>query len=203
MRSPFDYLRQQFAQVTNPPIDPIREAIVMSLNTCFGPERNVFSVTEDNAKRLEVRSPVLSSDKFDALTSLPGDDYKPFIFDITYDPKQHNLQQAVQHLQDQVLASVRNDRTVIVVLSDKHIAAGRLPIHALFATGAVHHALVNAGLRCKINLVVETATARDPHHFACLIGYGATAVFPYLAYQTIKELVDTGAIEYPLEKKRQ
>ncbi|KPC51724.1 glutamate synthase large subunit [Amantichitinum ursilacus] len=200
VRSPFDYLRQQFAQVTNPPIDPIREAIVMSLNTCFGPERNVFSVTEDNAKRLEVRSPVLSSDKFDALTSLPGDDYKPFIFDITYDPKQHDLQQAVQHLQDQVLASVRNDRTVIVVLSDKHIAAGRLPIHALFATGAVHHALVNAGLRCKINLVVETATARDPHHFACLIGYGATAVFPYLAYQTIKELVDTGAIEYPLEK---
>ncbi|GGP22872.1 glutamate synthase large subunit [Silvimonas iriomotensis] len=200
VRSPFDYLRQQFAQVTNPPIDPIREAIVMSLNTCFGPERNVFSVTEDNARRLEVRSPVLSSDKFDALTSLPGDDYKTAVFDITFDPAKATLKAALEQLQAAVLASVRNDKSVIIVLSDKKIAQGRLPIHALFATGAVHHALVDAGLRCRINLVVETATARDPHHFACLIGYGATAVFPYLAYQTIKELVDNGQISLPLEK---
>ncbi|WP_283148175.1 glutamate synthase large subunit [Silvimonas soli] len=198
VRSPFDYLRQQFAQVTNPPIDPIREAIVMSLNTCFGPERNVFSVTEDNAKRLEVRSPVLSSDKFDALTSLPGDDYKPAFFDATYDPAKVSLKEAIEQLQAQVLASVRNEHTVVVVLSDKQIAQGRLPIHMLFATGAVHHALVDAGLRCKINLVVETATARDPHHFACLIAFGATAVFPYLAYQTILELVGSGQISLPL-----
>ncbi|GGP27319.1 glutamate synthase large subunit [Silvimonas amylolytica] len=200
VRSPFDYLRQQFAQVTNPPIDPIREAIVMSLNTCFGPERNVFSVTEDNARRLEVRSPVLSSDKFDALISLPGADYKSATFDITYEPAKATLKQALEQLQQSVLTSVRNDKSVIIVLSDKKIAQGRLPIHALFATGAVHHALVDAGLRCRINLVVETATARDPHHFACLIGYGATAVFPYLAYQTIKELVDNGQISLPLEK---
>ncbi|SMC29688.1 glutamate synthase (NADPH/NADH) large chain [Andreprevotia lacus DSM 23236] len=200
VRSPFDYLRQQFAQVTNPPIDPIREAIVMSLNTCFGPERNIFQESEDNARRLEVRSPVLSSDKFDALTRLEGADYKPAFFDISYEASQTSLKAAIEALRTAVLKSVTDDKTVIVVLSDKNIAKGRLPIPALFAVGAVHHALVDAGLRCKTNIIVETATARDPHHFACLIGYGATAVFPYLAYQTIKELVDMGQIDYPLAK---
>ncbi|WP_035060024.1 glutamate synthase large subunit [Andreprevotia chitinilytica] len=200
VRSPFDYLRQQFAQVTNPPIDPIREAIVMSLNTCFGPERNIFQETEDNARRLEVRSPVLSSDKFDALISLPGDDYKPAFFDISFEPAQTTLKAAIESLRAAVLKSVREDKSVVIVLSDKNIAKGRLPIPALFAVGAVHHGLVDAGLRCKTNLIVETATARDPHHFACLIGYGATAVFPYLAYQTIMELANLGQIDVPLLK---
>ncbi|KAF0813757.1 Glutamate synthase [NADPH] large chain [Andreprevotia sp. IGB-42] len=200
VRSPFDYLRQQFAQVTNPPIDPIREAIVMSLNTCFGPERNIFQESEENARRLEVRSPVLSSDKFDALVNLQGADYKPAFFDISFEPSQTTLQGAIEALRAAVLKSVTDEQTVIVVLSDKHIAKGRLPIPALFAVGAVHHALVDSGLRCKTNIIIETATARDPHHFACLIGYGATAVFPYLAYQTIKELIALGQIDYPLAK---
>ncbi|WP_148716988.1 glutamate synthase large subunit [Chitinolyticbacter meiyuanensis] len=200
VRSPFDYLRQQFAQVTNPPIDPIREAIVMSLNTCFGPERNLFNESEINARRLEVRSPVLSSDKFDALTSMNDPDYKSARFDLAYDPAQTNLKAAIEALQAAVLASVRDDKTVIVVLSDKRIAKELLVIPALFAVGAVNHALVDAGLRCTTNIIIETATARDPHHFACLIGYGATAVFPYLAYQTIMELIELGQVELPLEK---
>jgi glutamate synthase (NADPH/NADH) large chain len=200
VRSPYDYLRQQFAQVTNPPIDPIREAIVMSLNTCFGPERNLFKETEFNASRLEVRSPVLSSDKFDALTTMTGPDYKPAFFDITFDPAQTTLKAAIEALRANVLASVRDEKTVVVVLSDKNIQKGRLPIPALFAVGAVHHVLVNEGLRCLTNIIVETATTRDPHHFACLIGYGATAVFPYLSYQTIKELVEIGQLDLPLEK---
>ncbi|GLS03577.1 glutamate synthase large subunit [Chitiniphilus shinanonensis] len=200
VRSPFDYLRQQFAQVTNPPIDPIREAIVMSLNTCFGPERNLFDESEFNARRLEVRSPVLSSDKFDALTSMDDPDYKSARFDLCYDPACSSLKVAILALQADVLRSVREDKTVIIVLSDKNIARDRLPIPALFAVGAVNHALVDSGLRCKTNIIIETATARDPHHFACLIGYGATAVFPYLAYQTIMELMELGQLELPLEK---
>ncbi|MDR3412764.1 MAG: glutamate synthase large subunit [Formivibrio sp.] len=200
VRSPFDYLRQQFAQVTNPPIDPIREAIVMSLNTCFGSERNVFLEEEYNAKRIEVRSPILSGRKFRILTGQIDPDYKSRCFDLSYDPATENLKAAIERLQAGVLAAVRNDGVVIVVLSDRAIAKDRLPIHALFATGAVQHALVNSGLRCKTNIVVETATTRDPHQFACLIGYGATAIYPYLAYQTVQELIDLGQIDYPLDK---
>ncbi|WP_373976519.1 glutamate synthase large subunit [Chitinibacter sp. SCUT-21] len=200
VRSPFDYLRQQFAQVTNPPIDPIREAIVMSLNTCFGPERNLFEDGPSHAKRLEVTSPVLSTDKFDAIVGQNDPDFKAARFEICFDAASLTLKAAIEKLTADVLASVKNDGTVIVVLSDKNIAKGRLPIPALFAVGAVHHGLINAGLRCKTNIIVETATTRDPHHFACLIGYGATAVVPYLAYQTIKELIEMGQIEYSLEK---
>ena len=89
---------------------------------------------------------------------------------------------------------------MILVLSDRNLAKDRLPIHALFATGAVHHALIAAGLRCNANIVVETGTVRDPHHYACLIGYGATAVYPYLAYQVIGEFVKTGEIKPNLDK---
>ncbi len=200
IRSPYDYLRQQFAQVTNPPIDPIREAIVMSLNTCFGSERNVFLEEEYNAKRIEVRSPVLSTKKFKVLTGQIDPDYRSRSFDLSFDPVLESLKTAIERLQSEVVAAVQNDGVVIVVLSDRNIAKDRLPIHALFATGAVQHALVNSGLRCRTNIIVETATTRDPHQFACLIGYGATAVYPYLAYQTISELIEMGQVDYNLEK---
>ncbi|XZG69979.1 glutamate synthase large subunit [Chitinibacteraceae bacterium HSL-7] len=200
VRSPFEYLRQQFAQVTNPPIDPIREAIVMSLNTCFGPERNLFEDAPLHAKRIEVSSPVLSTDKFATLTSQTDPDFKSRTFDITFDGSATSLKAAIEALQADVLSAVSKDGVVIVVLSDRGVAKGRLPIPALFAVGSVHHALVNAGLRCRTNIIAETATARDPHHFACLLGYGATAVLPYLAYHTIAELVELGQVNLPLEK---
>ena len=197
IRSPYDYMRQQFAQVTNPPIDPIREAVVMSLNTCFGPERNLFEELPDHARRLEVRSPVLGYDKFEYLQQLQDAEYQSQSFDLSYDPQQTTLEAAIRALQAQVVAAAQAG-AVILILSDRQVAPGRLPIHALFATGAVHHALIQAGLRCKTNLVVETGTARDPHHFACLIGYGATAVYPYLAYQTIVELHGLGEVAAPV-----
>ena len=196
IRSPFDYLRQQFAQVTNPPIDPIREAIVMSLNTCFGPERNLFEQTPEHARRLEVRSPVLSHEKFVRLTSADAM-FKSARLDLNYDPASTHLKAALEALASEAVAAVRAG-AVILVLSDRAVAADRLPIHALFATGCVHHALIGAGLRCDANIVVETGTARDPHHFSCLIGYGATAVYPYLAYQAINDLIRTGEIKLPL-----
>ncbi len=193
VRSPFDYLRQQFAQVTNPPIDPIREAVVMSLNSVFGPERNMFEESAEHAKRLEVRSPVLSHEKFIRVTTRPEPYLSATTFDLCYDPAETDLKGAIERLVQHVCDAV-NEGTVIVVLSDRSIAAGRLPIHALFATGAVHHALIDSGLRCKTNILVETGTVRDPHQMACLIGYGATAVYPYLAYQTIIEMVTRGEI---------
>ncbi len=199
VRSPYDYLRQQFAQVTNPPIDPIREAVVMSLNTCFGPERNLFEETPLHAQRLEVPSPVLSHDAFTELTNSQRTGYPCARLALNYLAQGGNLRQAIEKLTQDAVAAVRNG-TVVLVLSDETIAADILPIPALFATGAVHHALIQAGLRCNCNLVVATASARDPHQIACLIGYGATAVYPWLAYQSVLALVQQGIINIKPEK---
>ncbi len=199
VRSPYDYLRQQFAQVTNPPIDPIREAIVMSLNTCFGPERNLFEETPEHAHRLEVQSPLLSHQAFVAVTGQPDPAYKSITLSLQYDPSACNLKSAVEKLAADAVAAVRTG-IVILVLSDRAIGKNSLPIPALFATGAVHHALISAGIRCDANIVVETGTVRDPHHYACQIGYGATAVYPYLAYQVIGEFVKSGEIKVALDK---
>ena len=199
VRSPFDYLRQQFAQVTNPPIDPIREAIVMSLNTSFGAERNLFEETPEHAHRLEIHSPLLSKEAFDKIVHSSDPILVSTTLDLHYDPAATQLESAIQTLTQQALDAVRAGK-VILVLSDRNIGRDRLPIHALFAVGAVHHALIAAGLRCNANIVIETGAVRDPHHYACLIGYGATAVYPYLAYQIIGEFVKTGEIKPPLDK---
>ncbi len=199
VRSPYDYLRQQFAQVTNPPIDPIREAIVMSLHTIFGRERNLFEETPEHAHRLGVNSPVLSHDAFVAVTTQTDPAFASVTFALSYDPAKTHLKAALTQLAQDAVAAVRAGK-VILVLSDRRIDRARLPIHALFAVGAVHHALIDAGLRCDANLVVETGTARDPHQIAALIGYGATAVYPYLAYQSILQMVRAGEIRLPAHK---
>ncbi len=199
IRSPFDYLRQQFAQVTNPPIDPIREAIVMSLNTVFGRERNLFEETPQHAHRLEVNSPVLSNETYKAVTAGTDPAYAVVLFDLQYDPSRSHLEAALDRLAAEAVAAVRAGK-VVVVLSDRAIDKSTLTIPALFAVGAVHHALIAAGLRCDANIVVKTGAARDPHQIACLIGYGATAVYPYLAYQSILQLVRNGDIQVKAEK---
>jgi glutamate synthase (NADPH/NADH) large chain len=193
-RSLYDYFRQQFAQVTNPPIDSLRENIVMSLETCIGQERNLFEETADHAHRVVIDSPVLSESRFRQLLAL-GDkeaEFKSTVISLSYDAETE-LEAAIDALCDQAEQAVR-DGTVVLVLSDKGLDKGQLPIHALLATGAVHHRLIKAGLRCDANVIVETATARDPHHFGVLIGYGATAVYPYLAYACLNDLINTGEI---------
>lgn len=192
IRSLFDYFRQQFAQVTNPPIDPLREQIVMSLATCIGRERNMFSESELHALRLKSATPVLSIAKFRELLSADGVDYPCQVIDLSY-PQTSNLDTALADICQQAVNAVRNGK-VILVLSDRQLSRNRVPVHALLAVGAVHHRLIEAGLRCDANLVVETGVARDPHHFAVLIGYGATAVFPYMAYECIMDLQRSGEI---------
>ncbi len=194
VRSLYDSFRQQFAQVTNPPIDPIRESIVMSLETCLGREKNLFLETIHHATRLLVRSPVLSREKFQTLLAMDDEpEYANHVIDLNYDPEEKSLQQAVKDVAAEAIDAVQN-RKVIVVLSDRNIEAGKLPMHALLATGATHHALIKAGCRSDANLVVETGTARDPHHIAVLVGYGATCVYPYLAHESIDGMVATGEL---------
>ena len=187
----FDYFRQQFAQVTNPPIDPLREAIVMSLETCIGRELSVFDETPEHADRVILTSPVLTPSKFASLCSMDRKGFSSKSFTLHYDASKLDLKQAIEVLLEDIIAAVKSG-VCLVVLSDAEPTPETLPIHALLATGAVHHRLTKEGLRCDANIVVETGTARDAHHFAALIGYGATAVYPYLSYYVINRLIDSG-----------
>ncbi|MGS2717837.1 glutamate synthase large subunit [Eionea flava] len=192
-RSLYDYFRQQFAQVTNPPIDPLREAIVMSLETCLGRELSVYAETEAHAKREIIPSPVLSPAMYQAFIDLCGGYYPKQEFTLSYNPDEKSLHQAVKDLSNSVAVAARQG-TSMMILSDENIPKGHLPIHVLLATGAVHHRLINEGLRCDINIIVVTATARDSHHMAALLGYGATAIYPYLSYSIINDLVSDGQV---------
>lgn len=192
VRSTYDYFRQQFAQVTNPPIDPLREAIVMSLEICLGAERNIFEESPAHASRVILSSPVISPAKWRSLMALSAPGFERQVIDLNYD-ETLGLEAAVRNVADQAEEAVRGGKTLLV-LTDRHIAPGKLPMHASLAVGAVHHRLVEKGLRCDCNILVETATARDPHHFAVLIGFGASAVYPYLAYEVLADLIRTGEV---------
>lgn len=192
----YDYFRQQFAQVTNPPIDPLREAHVMSLSTNIGREMNVFCEAEGQAHRLSFKSPVLLWSDFKQLTSMDEEYYRADTLDITFEVQHHSLEQSVQMLCDQAEQMVHAG-TVLLVLSDRNIAPGRLPVPAPMAVGAIQARLVAKNLRCDANIIVETASARDPHHFAVLLGFGATAIYPYLAYETLVKLATEGVIDKP------
>ncbi|WP_299179969.1 glutamate synthase large subunit [uncultured Neptuniibacter sp.] len=194
VRSIYDYFRQQFAQVTNPPIDPLREAIVMSLETCIGAERNVFEETPEHARRVILTTPVLSASKFNRLRDNQEQGFDVAQIDLNYDAATQSLESAIEGIADQAEQAVR-DGKVILILTDAGIARGSLPVHAALATGAVHHRLLDKGLRSDANIVVESGTVRDPHHFAVLFGFGATAVYPYLAYRVLNDLCAAGEIQ--------
>uniref|UniRef100_A0A8J7VT00 Glutamate synthase large subunit n=1 Tax=Coralloluteibacterium stylophorae TaxID=1776034 RepID=A0A8J7VT00_9GAMM len=192
VRPLYDRFRQAFAQVTNPPIDPLRETVVMSLATQIGREGNIFELSPDAARQALLNSPVLSRRKLKQLLAMPevtGPHQRIALFQEAGE----DLEAALRRLCRNAAEAVRNGASVLW-LSDFEPDSTRLPVHALLATGAIHRHLVESGQRCACNLIVETATARDPHHIACLIGYGATAVYPWLAYQTLFDLQRKGVI---------
>ncbi|PMG86771.1 glutamate synthase large subunit [Vibrio breoganii] len=191
-----DYFRQKFAQVTNPPIDPLREKHVMSLATSVGKEMNVFNETDGHAYRVTFDSPVLLYSDMQQLLELNQKHYKHQYFNLCYSPDDLSLEQAIKALCDASEQAVR-DGAVLLVLSDRNLEKGKLPIPAAMAVGAVQNRLVEAQLRCDTNIIVKTATARDPHQFAVLFGFGATAVYPYLAYEILAEQIDNGGIDKP------
>jgi glutamate synthase (NADPH/NADH) large chain len=193
VRSPFDYFRQQFAQVTNPPIDSLRERNVMSLQTNIGRESSLFDIGPEHAEQVIMNSPVLSQRKLRQLLSddMYGDRHA--FIDLNID-EALSMPEALAQVCDQAAQAVR-DGKLILMLSDRYLEKGKLPVHALLATGAVHHHLIQLGMRCDANIIVETGVARDPHHFACLIGYGATAVYPYLVYQSLHDIAQRGNID--------
>jgi glutamate synthase (NADPH/NADH) large chain len=196
-----DYFRQMFAQVTNPPIDPLREAIVMSLETLIGKEKNVFEESAEHAKRIILNSPILSPAKFRGLKETDDEAFTFTTISLAFD-ENTRLKDAILNVTVQAAAAAKEGVTM-VILSDREVSQGQLIIPSAMATGAVHHNLIKAGLRCDTNIIVETADARDAHHFAVLIGFGATAVAPWLTYKVISDMHEKGElIGDPLESKR-
>ena len=185
----YTYFKQNFAQVTNPPIDPIREELVMSLVSFIGPRPNLLDL-EGTAKRkrLEVRQPILTNEDLEKIRCIGmfEDTFDTRTLDTTYDTAKGaaGMADALQRVCERAEAAVHG-RYNIIILSDRMVGADRIPIPALLATAAVHHHLIRKGLRTSVGLVVETGEAREVHHFACLAGYGAEAINPYLAFETL------------------
>jgi glutamate synthase (NADPH/NADH) len=196
-----EYFRQLFAQVTNPPIDPIREAIVMSLECYVGPQGNLLEMDPSQCGRLLLPTPVLSIPEFNALKGISRlhPTWTVKVIDLTF-PKSQGVDGYIRHLDficDEATAAIEN-RDRLIILSDRATSADRVPVSALLACGMVHHHLVNNKWRSLAALVVETAEAREVHHMCVLLGYGADAINPYLAMECILKLNREGLVRKKL-----
>ena len=187
----YDYFRELFAQVTNPPIDPIREAVVMSLEQYIGPEGNLLGLDEQQCNRIQLPSPVLSMEDMASLKQMnaayPGWETKTI--DITFEHSEGVA--GYERTLDRVCAEVSQaikDNFKVVVLSDRNVSESRVAISSLIACGGVHHHLIRNKQRSSIALVVETAEAREVHHICVLVGYGADAICPWLAQEAVMKI---------------
>ncbi|PSU31936.1 glutamate synthase large subunit [Photobacterium lutimaris] len=184
-----NYFKQLFAQVTNPPIDPIRERMVMSLNTYLGKDHNLLTETPEHCQKVEIESPVLSNAELEKLRAIDNEYLQAKTLDIVFRASgeegklERALKRICQYSEDAVI-----DGYSVIILTDRAVNSNHAAIPAMLAVGAVHHHLIRKGLRAKCDIVVETGDARETHHFATLVGYGANAVNPYLVTETIVDL---------------
>ena len=188
----YNYFKQNFAQVTNPPIDPIREELVMSLVSMIGPRPNLLGHHAGTHYRLEVSHPILTNadlEKIRSIDTLAGGAFRTCTIDTTWPASEgaEGMQRAVERMCREATEAVLADHNILI-LSDRAAGHDRIPIPALLATAATHHHLIRQGLRDQHGLVVETGEAREVHHFCVLAGYGAEAVNPYLAFETLEQL---------------
>src|SRR6201987_4757748 len=190
----YTYFKQLFAQVTNPPIDPLREKLVMSLATIMGWRRNLLGETPEHAKLIHSDSPILFEHELDALRSIPGTEHKAETISVLWDVTagECGLEEAVTRISLEAEKAV-DGSTRLIILSDRGVDSKNIAIPMLLSVGAVHHHLTRAGKRMQCSLICDTGEARDVHQIACLISYGASAVCPYLAYETVRELLEKGA----------
>ncbi|HWU03698.1 MAG TPA: glutamate synthase large subunit, partial [Novosphingobium sp.] len=188
----YDYFKQNFAQVTNPPIDPIREELVMSLVSMIGPRPNLLGKEAGSHKRLEIDQPILTNDDVAKIRSVEAaldGAFRTGTIDTTWDAATGaaGLEQAIKEMCWAATEAVLADKNILI-LSDRAQDANRIPMPALLATAAVHHHLVRQGLRMQVGLVVETGEAREVHHFCVLAGFGAEAINPYVAFETLEDI---------------
>src|SRR5215216_5893427 len=193
----YGYFKQLFAQVTNPPIDPIREQLVMSLSVNIGPRTNVLGERPEHARRIRVRGPILTSAQLEKIRSVGEREGDPHFRCTTLRALfpaaggARGLHLALESLCRRASQAVHEGNTMLVI-SDRGVDADWAPIPSLLATAAVHHPLVREGLRTEVGIIVETGDARDVSHFSLLIGYGAGTINPYLALESLVGLVRSG-----------
>ena len=195
----FNYFKQLFAQVTNPPIDPLREELVMSLMSFIGRERNLLEETPAHCRMLKLSHPLLTPEDMERIAQSRNPDIKAAAIDILFDA--HGGADALGAALDAVFSAVcraLENGATIIVLTDRNVGPGRVPIPSLLATAGLHHHLIQKGLRTAAGIVIETGEAREVHHFSLLIGYGANAVCPYLALTTARMLAEQKLLLSPV-----
>ena len=181
----YDYFKQLFAQVTNPPIDSIREEIVMSLRCFIGPEGNLLDSSAEQAHRLSLDHPIISNQELTSIRNMDHRGLTSKVIDITYDRKDDSgYLKAIDRICDEASSAIK-DGFSFVILSDRQTSQTRVPLSALIACGAVHHHLIKSEQRTQIGIVIETGEAREVHHHCLLTGYGADAINPYLAFEAL------------------
>jgi glutamate synthase (NADPH/NADH) large chain len=192
----YDYFKQRFAQVTNPPIDSIREEVIMALDCYIGPEQNLLQTEAKNAHRLRIPHPILTNDELAAITDMDHRGWRTAVIDITYPANSGAaaLQDALQRINTEASQAIA-DGFSLIVLSDRLLGTDRIAMSALLAVGSVHHALIAKAERSQIGLIVETGEAREVHHHCLLVGYGADAINPYLAFEALWDAQEKGAFE--------
>ena len=192
----YDYFKQLFAQITNPPIDSIREEIIMSLECLIGPEGNLLSTDENNVKRLRLEHPILSNQELEKIRSINTKGYKSKTIDITYKKGlgKEGLTKALDKICRESLKAI-DEGYSFIILSDKNITSDKLALSTLLACSTVHNFLVKKEKRTQIGIVLESGEAREVHHHCLLIGYGADAINPYLAFAVLEKSLEDGALE--------
>ena len=188
----FNYFKQLFAQVTNPPLDAIREELVTSLEAFIGSEQNLFEETPLHCRQLKLHSPIIDNEDVARIKALDLPGLRTAVLPAVFDPSA-GIKAALDELRQRASQAIDEGHSIIV-LSDRNVGLGRAPIPSLLATGAVHHHLSREGTRTRVGLVVETGEAREVHHFALLIGYGAGAINPYLALETVQGMSESGLL---------
>ena len=186
----FNYFKQLFAQVTNPPLDAIREELVTSLEAFIGSEQNLFEETPLHCRQLKLRSPIIDNEDMARIKGLDLPGLRTTVLEALFDPKE-GLKAGIDALRAEATRAI-GDGSSIIVLSDRGVGPGKAPIPSLLATSAVHHHLIREGTRTRVGLAIETGEAREVHHFALLVGYGAGAINPYLALESVQGMSESG-----------
>ena len=191
----YNYFKQLFAQVTNPPIDSVREEIVTATETMLGSERNLLDQEPECCKQIKLQSPILTNVELEKLRAISVPGFKSATLPILFDPRENGkgLEMAMENLCSQASKAI-GEGTNILILSDRGVNHENAPIPALLAVAGLHHHLIREGMRTRTALILESGEPREVHHFALLIGYGASAINPYLAYETLEDMVWQGML---------
>ncbi len=191
----YDYFKQLFAQVTNPPIDCIREEIVTSPVTTIGREGNLLDPKPESCHLIELKTPILSNEELAKLKAIASGEFASATLDVTFDPNKgaKGLEEAMDALCAQADDLIKKGRNILI-LTDRGISATKAPIPALLAVGGLHHHLIRKGTRTQCDIVLESGEPREVHHFCTLIGYGCGAINPYLAFETLDDMIRQGLL---------